>query len=100
MVQGLLGRFLPRCPSVLGSGQLPQRNRAVTAAWRGRREEKKKAVLLIATETEGTVVSLFQEEAEELLENIVISIGVATFKCGRGKGKGKGSGTHLFNIFT
>lgn len=55
---------------------------------------------MIATETEGTVVSFFQDEAEELLENVVVSIGIATFKCGRGKGKGKGSGTHLFNIFT
>lgn len=63
-------------------------------------EKKKKGGLLIATETEGTVVSSFQEEVKELLENIVVSLGVATFKCGRGKGKGKGSGTHLFNIFT
>lgn len=63
-------------------------------------EKKKKGGLLIATETEGTVVSSFPEEVKELLENIVVSLGVATFKCGRGKGKGKGSGTHLFNIFT
>lgn len=64
-------------------------NRALTAAWRGtrRREEKKKGGLLIATETEGTVVSFFQEEAEELLENIVVSIGVVTFKWEEVRGK-------------
>lgn len=64
-------------------------NRALTAAWRGtrRREEKKKGGLLIATETEGTVVSFFQEAAEELLENIVVSIGVVTFKLEEVRGK-------------
>lgn len=95
---------VPSAPVSLGpgAGELPQGNGAIAAAWRGRRrrEEKKKGGLLIATETEGAVVSFLEDEAEELLENILVSIGVATFKCGRGKGKGKGSGTHLFSIFT
>lgn len=99
MMLGPLGPLLSLGPGVGGAAPDEQGSHRCLA----REEEKgrnKKGGLLRATETEGTVVSFFQEEAEELLENIVVSIGVATFKCGRGKGKGKGSGTDLFNIFT
>lgn len=106
---GLFGLVLPPAPLSLGLriGEVAPEEYSYRCCLRGsggergrRRREKKKGGLLIATETEGTVVSSFQEEVKELLENIVVSLGVATFKCGRGKGKGKGSGTHLFNIFT
>lgn len=101
VVLGLLGGLLPPAPLSLGpgvGGAAPEEHGLARGGGGGKK--KKNRGLLIATEIEGTEVFFFQEDAKELLENIVVSIGVAVFKCGRGKGKGKGNRTHLFNVFT
>lgn len=84
MLLGLLGRVLPLAvPRSWARGSCPRGTRLSPLLGAGRRgREKKKGGLFITTETEGAVVSFFQAEAKELLENIVVSIGVAAFKCG------------------
>lgn len=73
------------CPPVTGvqglSGGAP-----VERSYHCSLKKKKKSALPDSyAETKGTVVSFFQE-AKELVENILVSLGVARFQCASEKG--------------
>lgn len=100
VVLGLFDCLEPSVPLSLGSRgsvEVPQWNVAITAALK---EKKKKGTLPDSyAETRGTVVSFFQEEAKELVENILVSLGVARFKCAGEKGVRGKEVEHIYSIY-